>query len=133
MWFWCHCRWRVATHWASWFLILLLLILLLLVVPVEGAASLDAKAASVIARHHSVRGVAGGDRTVAAWVGVNLNSGGSTVLGQPGAGVVLTQVAGGEVHLCICDWAERIINGGELMQSLLFPCQLLAQILAVAH
>jgi len=62
---------------------------------------------------------------------VNLNSGCSAVIGQPGAGVVLPQVAGGEVHLCVCDRAKRIVNRRELMQSLLLPRQLLAEILAV--
>ena len=33
------------------------------------------------------------------WVRVNLNSGSSAAVGEPGAGVVLPQVAGGEVHL----------------------------------
>ena len=30
---------------------------------------------------------------------MNLNGGGSAAVGEPGAGVVLPQVAGGEVHL----------------------------------
>jgi len=62
---------------------------------------------------------------------VNLNSGCSAVIGQPGTGVVLPQVARGEVHLCVCDRAKRIVNRRELMQSLLLSRQLLAEILAV--
>ena len=33
------------------------------------------------------------------WVRVNLNSGSSAAVGEPGAGVVLPQVTGGEVNL----------------------------------
>ena len=40
------------------------------------------------------------------WVGVNLNGGGSAAVGEPGAGVVLPQVAGGEIHLCGDDAAD---------------------------
>lgn len=37
---------------------------------------------------------------------MNLNGGGSAAVGEPGAGVVLPQVAGGEIHLCGDDAAD---------------------------
>ena len=55
-------------------LVILILLLLVVVVPIEWASRelafpLQSNAAPVIAGHHTVRGVTGGNRTVAPWRG----------------------------------------------------------------